>query len=761
MDAFSRLAPFIQEFVYARGWTELRAIQAEAIAAILDGDAHVLLSTGTASGKTEAAFLPILSLLHERPSASIGVLYLSPMKALINDQFLRLNDLLREADVSAWAWHGDVPGSAKARLVARPSGVLQITPESLESLLINKATLLGRLFGDLRFVVIDELHVFLNSERGQQVLCQLARLERATGVTPRRIGLSATLGDTAQAAGWLAAGTTRPVVTLNGAGGAARLRLALEHFTLEGEGRPAAGPSAPTPPSPDFLDDAFPWEDDPPPAAAGEGGAEPGAEPSADALSEFIFEATRGRKSLIFTNSRADAEGTIAALRSLAEARHTPDVYHVHHGSVSAALREHAESELRDSDAPTVTAATVTMELGIDIGRLERIVQLDAPFQVSSFLQRLGRSGRRGAPSELWFATRQRAASGAAPIFELLPWTMLQAIAIVQLYLEDRFIEPANPATKPFSLLYHQAMSTLAANGDLSPANLAGRVLTLPPFKAVTTDEFRQLLAHLLEIGHLQRTDEGTLLIGLNGERVVRDFHFYAVFPDPVEFSVQHESREVGTLSTAPGIGVRFALAGRTWETQDIDLKRRVVYVTRVKGRAPASWLGEGAGQIHDRVLERMRRVLLEGAVYPYLLPAARERLQAARQLASHARLGEHAVIPIGGKSLCVLPWMGTVRFTTAARLIAKGGTGLLTGVLNGRAPYYLTGRANVPLEELTAALRDAASALPSAEELLGQDEAPLLAKYDQYLPKTLLRTAFAEDHLDVPGAAEAMREWR
>ncbi|HEX2865298.1 MAG TPA: DEAD/DEAH box helicase [Deinococcales bacterium] len=759
MDPFARLAPFIQEFVYARGWTELRAIQAEAIEAILDGDEHVLLTAGTAGGKTEAAFLPILTRLAEQPSSSVGVLYVAPMKALINDQFLRLTDLLREAELEAWAWHGDVPGSRKARLLARPGGILQITPESLESLLINKASSLGRLFGDLRFVVLDELHVFLDSERGQQVLCQLSRLERATGVTPRRVGLSATLGDPDQAARWLAAGTPRPVRVLNGDGRSGmRLRLALEHFAEPADEPPplASGVPAATPGA-DFLDEAFPWEEDPAPpsgAAMGDG------EPRADALSEFVYEATRGRKSLIFTNSRSDAEATISGLRSIAEARRTPDVYHVHHGSVSAALREFAETELRDSDAPTVTAATVTMELGIDIGRLERVVQLDAPFTVSSFLQRLGRSGRRGAPSELWFATRQRASASSAPIFELLPWTMLQAIAIVQLYLEDRFVEPALEPEKPFSLLYHQAMSTLAANGDLSPASLAGRVLTLPPFKRVTADEFRMLLAHLLEIGHLSRTEEGTLLIGLEGEKVVRDFHFYAVFPDPVEFSVQHESREVGTLSTAPGIGVRFALAGRTWETQDLDLRRQIVYVTRVKGRAPASWLGEGAGVVHDRVLDRMRRVLLEGTVYPYLLPAARERLQAARRLAAYARLGERAVVPVGGKSFAIFPWMGTTRFNTAARLAARAGHGIVSGSLSGRGPYYLTGRTSGELTALVDALRLTGENPPPAEALLGQDEAPQVGKFDPYVPHALLRVAYCADHLDVARTAAALRDW-
>ena len=174
-STFSRLAPFIQEYIYTHNWTELRPIQIEACQAIFDTDAHVLLAAGTASGKTEAAFLPVLTLMQQNQTNTIGVLYISPIKALINDQFVRLNDLLKEADIPVCHWHGDVAPSRKQMLLKDPKGVLQITPESLESLLINKYSQLNRLFGELRFIIIDEVHAFMGSERGGQILCQLAR----------------------------------------------------------------------------------------------------------------------------------------------------------------------------------------------------------------------------------------------------------------------------------------------------------------------------------------------------------------------------------------------------------------------------------------------------------------------------------------------------------------------------------------------------------------------------------------------------------
>ena len=194
-SAFSRLSPFIKEYIYKHNWDGLRPIQEEACRVIFDTDDHLILASGTATGKTEAAFLPILTLLEKDPPSSVGVIYIAPMKALINDQFYRLTDLMEESGIPLCHWHGDVPQSKKAKFLKNPGGVLQITPESLEAMLISRVHDLVRIFGDLRFVVIDEMHAFMSSERGLQILCQLSRLQRYINREPRRIGLSATLGD--------------------------------------------------------------------------------------------------------------------------------------------------------------------------------------------------------------------------------------------------------------------------------------------------------------------------------------------------------------------------------------------------------------------------------------------------------------------------------------------------------------------------------------------------------------------------------------
>lgn len=723
---FYRLSPFIQEYIYRHGWTELRDIQVEAAQALFDTDAHLLLASGTASGKTEAAFLPVLTLLQQRPCSSVGILYIGPTKALINDQFYRLQGLLQEADIPVWHWHGDVSRSSKERLLIQPKGVLQITPESLESLLINRTQQLQALFQDLRFIIIDEVHVFMGSDRGLQILAQVQRINRYTKQEPRRIGLSATLGDYSLAEQWLGSGSKRIVITPTTVPTGQSIRLALEHFCRpDEESKESAMPPA---------------EDDP--------------------YYRYIFDITRSGKALVFSNNRAQTEAVTASLRQIAEARQLPDVYHVHHGSISAPLREVAEAAMRDPESPAVTAATVTLELGIDLGQLERIVQLEAPLSVSSFLQRLGRSGRRGNPMEMWFVTSDTEQSGVEPVPELLPWQLLQSIAVIQLYLEERWIEPIEASRLPYSLLYHQTMSELA-QGEQSPRDLARRVLHLPPFSSVDPEDYRQLLLHLLDIDHLQRAEDGKLIIGLAGERVVRSFKFYAVFADNEEFIVQDESREIGSIVQPPPPGERFALAGRTWEVIEIDPKRKLVQVKQISGRASISWKGAG-GRVHGRILNRMRQVLLEDKEYRYLQPQARQRLREARRVAVAHDLHRRTVLPLGGQAFAVLPWMGSRAYRTLDRSLRSLGRGRFNIYgLGGVAPYFFTMLADTDSPEiLRQAIVRQVLGVETGETLVGLNESPRQQKYDEYVPQQLLRKAFIHDQLDVREMKTIVRTW-
>ncbi|MEA5503024.1 DEAD/DEAH box helicase [Halotia wernerae UHCC 0503] len=599
-DAFSRLAPFIQEYIYHHNWTELRPVQLAACQVIFDTNAHLLVAAATAAGKTEAAFLPVITQLYEKPAKTIGVLYIGPIKALINDQFDRLNGLLKSADIPVYHWHGDVAQSRKSKLLKNPQGVLQITPESLESLLINKHSELIRLFGDLRFVIIDEIHAFMGSERGCQIICQLQRLAKLTSTQPRRIGLSATLGDYAMAEAWLRSGTEKPVITPQIEAVKRQIKLAVEHFYLTDE-----------------VDNS-----------------------EITTYEQYILNLSKYRKCLIFANNRTQTESIIASLRKIAKKQALPDIYHVHHGSISASLRQAAENAMREPNNPAVTAATLTLELGIDIGHLERVIQLESPLSVASFLQRLGRSGRRGESADMRFVCAENKPLAEAPFPEQIPWQLLQSIAIIQLYLEERWIEPINPIKYPFSLLYHQTMSVLAAMGELSPAALAKQVLNLPPFAAISPEDFKLLLYYLIDINHLHKTEQGKLIIGLAGEKVVGKFQFYAVFPDSQEYVVKQATTAIGNIDMPPPVGNHFALAGRTWEVLEVDFRKKVAYVKQVEGKSTIYWRG-GSGIIHTKVLQKMRQVLLENVEYSYLQDNGKQCLQTVRQLVQSAGLIE------------------------------------------------------------------------------------------------------------------------
>lgn len=732
-NLFNRFAPFIQEWIYSSGWEELREIQVAAADVIFNSSDHLLLSTGTASGKTEAAFLPALTLLYEKPSSTIGILYISPLKALINDQFSRLEGLLEDANIRVWRWHGDVPQDRKQKLMKNPSGVLQITPESIESILINKNLEIRRMLGDLQFIIIDEVHSFMNSDRGSQILSQLKRIASIIGYHPRRIGLSATLGDYSLAEKWLASGTSEKVQTPIVGGGTKKIRLAVEHFI-----NPNPIPSQLNP----YATRIFKSTKNIPPAI------------------DFLYEQTLGKKSLIFTNSREQAESVIATLRDVAARKGQPDNYHVHHGSIAGALRESTEASMREDIYPTTTAATITLELGIDIGTLERIIQLNAPRSVTSFLQRLGRSGRRSNVSEILFVHSEDEPSDNKPLPYLFPWDLLQSIAIIQLYLEEKWIEPLPPPSYPFSLLYHQTMSILASSGELSSQGLAKRLLDLPPFRKITQDDFNELIQHLLEIQHIEQIEDGGLIVGLEGEKIIRNYHFYAVFQDSVEWTVKQGANEIGKLGSLLLPGERFPLAGFMWEVQEALPKQRVMLVKKVAGRMRYIWPGDVA-PIHTRVVQKIRKILFEINEYSYLQPGASLRLNQARKLAREVNLDSQYLYMLAEGKYCLFPWLGTTAYRTLERVLKTSDPKFLEfSKISGQSPYYLRFECE-PMDLKTIEEYIQSLVITTNEHMLYDEKEKLLInKFDEYLPLTLQQKSFIFDHLDLPHLKQMVKDW-
>ncbi|MBQ3483636.1 MAG: DEAD/DEAH box helicase [Clostridia bacterium] len=730
---FERFPPFIREYIFANSWESLRGVQIAAARTLFQSEHHLLLTSGTASGKTEAAFFPILTLLGERPARSVGVLYIAPLKSLINDQFDRMEMLLEESGIPVTHWHGDVSASHKRRLLESPSGILQITPESLESMLINRSNDIVRLFGDLRFVVLDEVHTLTGTDRGNQIQCQLSRLSRLIGHQPRRVGLSATVGDPDAVAAWLAGDSNIPVDVPRFAQENLRWRLGLEHFFFQN-------------------DDAVQSDD--------RKSANPQKSAELDVGYEYMYDCVKDKKALVFSNSREETEYLTATFRQIAARRREKDVFLIHHGNLSAALREDAEHKMKNEEQQAVTCATVTMELGIDIGRLERVLQNDAPVSVSAFLQRLGRSGRRGQPPEMMMVFREEDPLPNTPLPQLMPWGLLRAIAIIQLYLEERFIEPPREKKMPMSLLFHQTLSLLAASGERTPRALAEQILALPPFGAIGKEDYRTLLVSMLQHDFLEMTEEKGLIVGLAGERLLRSFQFYAVFKDSEDFTVRAgdpekgSAEEIGTITTPPPVGDRFALAGRVWEVEELDIARRLVYVHPVLGKMEVSWPGD-YGEIHTRILERMRRVLAEDTVYPYLKPNAAHRLAVARELARNTGVTRHMLVHLGGSTWCLFPWLGTRSFRTLRRFLHANARALGISGIEFDGCQYLTFRMEGEREEFVRALARVSAGGIRTETLVAPSELPIFDKYDAFIPGELLRRAYAVDRLR-PDEAEA-----
>lgn len=704
MDYSSRLAPFIREYVFSSGWSGLRPVQEEAARVLFDTGDNLLLCCGTSSGKTEAAFFPILTELEKTANDGISVLYIAPLKALINDQFERISHLCKAAGIKVTHRHGDVASKGREEILENPSGILQITPESLEGLLILHGRDIERLFSHLRYVVIDELHSLLGFPRGEQVLCQIARIMRLAKVNPRLVGLSATVGDTDTVCRVLSSVNGRKTACPKLYDGRLSVSLLFEYF-----------------------------ED-------------------IKKRDEFVYDAVKKKTSLVFSNSREETEKITASLREISKERHDNGDIFIHHGSISATLRHDAEKALKSSSRHAVVCATSTLELGIDIGRLERVVSLGSPNTVSSFLQRLGRSGRRGNTPEMLCAFTDESEKDSGDRYDILPFELLQGIAIVELYRRERFVEPPDSKKYPFGLLCHQTLSILTSSGvGLTPAELARSVLTLPPFSHITADEYKLCLSHLFEKGYIERTDDGRLIVGLRAEKIVNSFRFYSVFKQEESYTVKDgNGKEIGEIPEAISVGGRFSLAGRTWVCERLDSEAKIIYARAAKGKMSSFRHGSLTG-IDDRITAYTKKILEEDEIYPYLGKNAARVLTSARKYARENKLLDYPLHRIEDDLWIMLPFVGSRSMNTLSRLLRSvSGGGLLSRVVIEN-PYVLSFRMDrSDLRDFITILKRSAFEDNSQNlTLIDESEACYIEKYDYLVPKPLLRIAYAEDRMN------------
>jgi len=706
-SAFDKLARPVQKWIRQQGWRELRDIQARSIRTICETNTDLIVAASTAGGKTEAAFLPLISQVLDEPSDGTGfdLLYIGPLKALITDQAMRLEGMCQEAELPVIPWHGDVSQSVKTRALKSPKGILLITPESLEALLIRRGLEIPRLFGATRAVVIDELHTVLDSERGVQLRSLLTRLELAIKRPVRRIGLSATLGDMDLAKAYLRPDAASSVQLIEANGGEAELKLQLRGY-LSGD------------------------EDDNSPSAT-------------DAIAAHLFKHLRGSDNLVFAGARQRVEIYADRLRELCEREHLPQEFYPHHASLSREHRDFVERRLKDPARPTTAVCTSTLELGIDIGDVTCVAQIGAPFSVAALRQRLGRSGRReGQPAILRQYAVEAKLTPESSFVDRLRLGLIRSIAMIDLLLEG-WCEPPKPQALHLSTLVHQILSVIAQRGGASASVVYNVLCRDGPFRKVTTGVFADVLRAIghPETGLIEQSGSGLLLLGPTGEKLVEHYSFYAVFQTPEEFRLVAEGRDLGTLPIdnvlAPGMLLIFS--GRRWVVQEIHDLEKVIVVKPAKAGVPPVFGGD-AGDIHDEVIDRMFTVLEGDISPPYMEPVSLAMLDEAR--AHYERLGFRTknIHSLGEHASIIATRAGTVKTSTLA--LALRSMGFLVEQHDG----FLMVQTGDETPDLRSVLADIRSGEPV--DLFAGAGNFMSEKFHPYLSKPLLELDAASSKL-------------
>lgn len=535
--AFERLHPGVQHHVVnSLGWSGLRPLQEQAIGPILAGE-HVLALAPTAGGKTEAAVFPLLSRIAEEGWRGLSVLYVCPLRALLNNLHPRLERYAGFVGLRAGLWHGDVGGATRGRIFEDPPEILLTTPESLEAILMSARRDHTEFFAGLRAVVVDEVHAFGGDDRGWHLLAVLERLSVIAGRDLQRIGLSATVGEPEGLLRWMVGSSDGPARVV----------------------APEAGPGIIPEVTLDHVG-------------------------SLANAATVISKLHAGEKRLVFCDSRARVEELAVDLR-----QRGVNTF-VSHSSLALEVRRQAEEAFSEA-TDCVIVSTSTLELGIDVGDLDRVIQIDSPTTVASFLQRLGRTGRRPGTTRnmLFLATKPE-------------MTVVQAAGLLQLWASGH-VEPVQGPPMPFHLLAQQLLALTLQEGSVARARWAEVVGRLPVFAdAIAAGVGDRILDHLVASGMLFDDGYGILSMGPGGEQSYGRRHFLdltSAFTSNPLFVIRHGSQEIGyldpvSLLTQDRGFASVMLAGRTWRITSIDWDRHFAWVESVEGAARSRWLGDG-----------------------------------------------------------------------------------------------------------------------------------------------------------------------
>ncbi|WP_337394136.1 DEAD/DEAH box helicase [Alistipes communis] len=696
--SFDLLDERVRRWIWRQGWTSLKDIQENAIPVVLAGNSDVIISASTAGGKTEAAFLPILtSILQNGKSCGYQVLYVSPLKALINDQYRRLSDMTSEMGIDVIPWHGDIDAARKTRSLKNPNGIVIITPESLESFLINRERFVKGAFSSLQYVVIDELHSFIGTERGKQLQSLLSRIEQVTRRHIPRIAMSATFSDYDAVKYFLRNDGLIPCAIPPQGESNHEIKILVKEYISSKD-----------------ADISIP-------------------------ISQEIYNNLRGSNNLVFTNSRGAAEEFAVQLSDMCEENGVPNEFRVHHGSISKIERESVERDLQRGEHPVTALCTSTLELGVDIGKVKSIAQIGTAISVSGLRQRLGRSGRRDEPSILRVFSIERNNDG---LLHDLRSSLVQNIAIIELMREHRYETPSINRYH-FSTLIQQILAVIAQFGGFYPKDGWTLLCQNGAFKNVTPELFLELLKSLGEKEVISQLNTGQIVVGKLGERILKSPDFYVAFVSPIDLTVINKAnaKRIGMIQYVPQVGKVIILSAKRWLVESFDEATSKVYVSRIKSGGAVMFAGEGV-DIDRIIVEKMQKIYLADIIYPYLdeRTGAKEHLNHSRIFFHHNNLGETSFLQYGNEDY-FFNWAGTKANRTLALLAQY--------CLNKQCDYGSFYVSNLIAEDIELLRRANKPDLIELASILPR-QLKTFQKYDYLLSDKLLNIEYANTYLDL-----------
>jgi len=560
--SYKLLSEPIRKYIRDKRWESLRPIQAAAISKIITTNDNYILASRTASGKTEAAFLPILSKT-DFNQIGVQVLYISPLIALINDQFFRIEDLCKDLEIKVTKWHGEAKKSLKTNLIKNPNGIVLITPESIEAMFVNAPYNVSTLFGNLKYIVIDEIHSFLGVDRGLQLMSLLSRIQQVNKTRIITIGLSATIGD------------DNYIEAKKLTGNISGTKVLLDRTKKETETKFKYFKNSTIELSLDLLKD--------------------------------LYKETCSNKVLIFPNNRGRTEEVAVKLRKISDKVNGHKYYYSHHSSVDKEIRESIEHFAKSNERFNFCiSCTSTLELGIDIGTIDKIVQIDSTYSVSSLVQRMGRSGRRDEEKSV------------VVIYSTDKWNLLQSLSCWLLY-KVGFLEPIKTSKNAYDILLHQILSIVKQLSGCSKKDLIKRLINNYAFKTIKEQEINSIIDEAINSDYLE-VIQHEIILGIEGENLVNSREFYSVFKTEPSFKVIFRGKKVGDIPFSPQVKIdeNILLAAKIWKIKDIDIKGGKIFVIpAIDGKKPM-FFGSG-GNIHPRIREEMLRILKSKESYSEL----------------------------------------------------------------------------------------------------------------------------------------------